>query len=53
MDLLSSYRLAGQASASAADAIATPHAPARSAAFFDVDNTIMRGASIYHFAVGR
>ena len=52
MDLLSSYRLAGQASASAADAIATPHAPARSAAFFDVDNTIMRGASIYHFAVG-
>ncbi|WP_083948156.1 HAD family hydrolase [Thermobifida cellulosilytica] len=26
--------------------------PSRSAAFFDVDNTLMRGASIYHFARG-
>ena len=28
------------------------HQPAASAAFFDVDNTIMRGASIFHLAVG-
>lgn len=51
-DLLSSYRRAGRASASAGDASARPHEPTKSAAFFDVDNTIMRGASIYHFAVG-
>ncbi|WP_179646381.1 HAD family hydrolase [Spinactinospora alkalitolerans] len=33
------------------DAEAAP-APGGSAAFFDVDNTLMRGASIYHFARG-
>ncbi len=53
-DVLSRYRQAGQASAAAAD---HPDArgsddAVRGAAFFDVDNTIMRGASIFHFAVG-
>jgi HAD superfamily hydrolase (TIGR01490 family) len=46
--------LAGEASAAAAeveDSLATP--PDRSAAaFFDVDNTIMQGASIFHLARG-
>ncbi|RJL22529.1 HAD family hydrolase [Bailinhaonella thermotolerans] len=45
-------RLAGEASAAAAviPPIAEPDPSA--AAFFDVDNTMMRGASIYHFARG-
>jgi HAD superfamily hydrolase (TIGR01490 family) len=45
--------VAGAASAAAA-AVSRPSATAdpRSAAFFDVDNTLMRGASIYHFARG-
>jgi HAD superfamily hydrolase (TIGR01490 family) len=45
--------LAGNAAASAAAITPVRHAfdPA-AAAFFDVDNTIMRGASIYHFARG-
>ncbi len=45
--------LAGQASAAVADVEHPPPAqdPA-AAAFFDVDNTLMRGASIYHFARG-
>lgn len=52
-DVLSRYRLAGQASAVAGaaaprEALSDPTA----AAFFDVDNTIMRGASMFHFAVG-
>ena len=44
---------AGAASAAAAEVIASPPEmnPA-AAAFFDVDNTMMRGASIYHFARG-
>ena len=44
---------AGAASAAAAEVIAPPPEmnPA-AAAFFDVDNTLMRGASIYHFARG-
>ena len=44
---------AGAASAAAAEVIASPPEmnPA-AAAFFDVDNTLMRGASIYHFARG-
>lgn len=50
-DVLSSYRLAGRASAEAGEGMASP-APATAAAFFDVDNTLMRGASIYHMAVG-
>jgi HAD superfamily hydrolase (TIGR01490 family) len=45
--------LAGQASAAAADVERTPPVPDPTAgAFFDVDNTLMRGASIYHFARG-
>lgn len=46
--------LAGEASAAAAEmekALDTP-SDARSAAFFDVDNTIMQGASIFHLARG-
>ncbi|MFT4289207.1 HAD family hydrolase [Nocardioides sp.] len=46
--------LAGEASAAAAEvesALATP-AVSDSAAFFDVDNTIMQGASIFHLAMG-
>ncbi len=49
-DVLTSYRRAGQASASAARHDATSDAGA--AAFFDVDNTIMRGSSLFHLAVG-
>ena len=45
---------AGRASAAAAeveDALAVPTDP-RAAAFFDVDNTVMQGASIFHLARG-
>jgi HAD superfamily hydrolase (TIGR01490 family) len=45
--------LAGQASAAAAEVErATPVPDPLTGAFFDVDNTLMRGASIYHFARG-
>ncbi|GAA0334126.1 HAD-IB family hydrolase [Actinoallomurus spadix] len=46
--------LAGEAAAAAAAVVdATPPVPDPSAAaFFDVDNTLIRGASIYHFARG-
>lgn len=53
-DVLSRYRQAGVASAAAGNA-GSPHEPSadpKAAAFFDVDNTIMRGASAFHFAVG-
>src|SRR5215475_14158174 len=44
---------AGAASAAAAQVEQLPPIPDPSAgAFFDVDNTLMRGASIYHFARG-
>lgn len=46
--------LAGEAAAAAAEvesALATP-SQREAAAFFDVDNTIMQGASIFHFARG-
>jgi HAD superfamily hydrolase (TIGR01490 family) len=44
---------AGAASAAAADVAQPPPVPDPSgAAFFDVDNTLMRGASIYYFARG-
>lgn len=59
--VLTAYRTAGRASAAAA-AVAAPEidpaaadAPERdrqAAAFFDVDNTLMRGASLFHFAAG-
>ena len=51
-DLLASYRKAGQASADAAGEAIGEHVAGATAAFFDVDNTIMRGASIFHLAVG-
>lgn len=50
VDVLTSYRRAGQASASAAQVSETQSSHA--AAFFDVDNTIMRGSSLFHLAVG-
>ena len=53
-DLRSRSVLAGEAAASAAEvesALSTPPDPF-SAAFFDVDNTIMQGASIFHLARG-
>jgi HAD superfamily hydrolase (TIGR01490 family) len=44
---------AGAASAAAANVEQPPPVPDPAvAAFFDVDNTVMRGASIYHFARG-
>ena len=53
-DVLSRYRQAGQASAAAAGHPVRdePASDPTAAAFFDVDNTIMRGASAFHFAVG-
>ncbi len=45
--------MAGEASAAAADVQQPSPVPDPTAgAFFDVDNTMMRGASIYHFARG-
>ncbi len=46
--------LAGAAAAAAAEVEASLAVPpdATAAAFFDVDNTMMQGASIYHFARG-
>src|SRR5262244_258831 len=46
--------MAGEAAAAAvAEVELAPPVPDPSAgAFFDVDNTLMRGASIYHFARG-
>lgn len=52
LDVLAAYRQAGQASAKAGKESSSPHEQAQSAAFFDLDNTIIRGASVYHFAVG-
>jgi HAD superfamily hydrolase (TIGR01490 family) len=54
LDLQQRSRLAGEASAAAAEverALATPADPT-AAAFFDVDNTMMQGASIFHMARG-
>lgn len=54
MDLADRYRIAGEASAAAVeleDALTVPD-DHTAAAFFDVDNTIMRGASIFHLARG-
>ncbi|MDF9716722.1 HAD-IB family hydrolase [Nocardioides sp. ChNu-99] len=53
-DLRRRSRLAGEASAAAAEvesALDMPRDPT-SAAFFDVDNTLMQGASIFHLARG-
>ena len=54
LDLQQRSALAGEAAAAAAEveaALASPADPT-SAAFFDVDNTIMQGASIFHLARG-
>jgi HAD superfamily hydrolase (TIGR01490 family) len=54
VDLRRRSVLAGEAAAAAAEvesALATPPDPT-AAAFFDVDNTIMQGASIFHLARG-
>jgi HAD superfamily hydrolase (TIGR01490 family) len=48
----SSADVAGEASAAAADVQFAAVPDPTAAAFFDVDNTLMRGASIYHFARG-
>ncbi|GAB2871817.1 HAD family hydrolase [Nocardioides pacificus] len=53
-DLRLRSTLAGEAAASATEvenALSTPADPA-AAAFFDVDNTVMQGASIFHLARG-
>ena len=53
-DLRSRSTLAGEAAAAAAEvetSLATPPDPT-GAAFFDVDNTVMQGASIFHLARG-
>ncbi|MDQ6524695.1 HAD-IB family hydrolase [Nocardioides sp. LHD-245] len=54
LNLQQRSRLAGEAAAAAAEvetALAHPADP-RAAAFFDVDNTVMQGASIFHLARG-
>ncbi|HEY2442619.1 MAG TPA: HAD-IB family hydrolase [Streptosporangiaceae bacterium] len=52
-DPMAAARAAGTAAAAAANvAHAIPVPDPAAGAFFDVDNTIMRGASIYHFARG-
>ena len=53
-DLLSAPQVAGRASAARADVgdqLELPMDPT-AAAFFDIDNTVMRGASIFHLARG-
>src|SRR3954449_11909209 len=44
--------MAGEVAAAAAVAAPIADPDPTAAAFFDVDNTMMRGASIYHFARG-
>jgi phosphoserine phosphatase len=54
LDLQRRSSMAGEAAATTAeveDALAVPAEP-EVAAFFDVDNTVMQGASIFHFARG-
>lgn len=43
---------AGKVAAEAAETVSWPELDPTAAAFFDVDNTMIRGASIYHFARG-
>ena len=55
LDLKRRSVLAGEAAAAAAEvekALAATETTAGSAAFFDVDNTVMQGATIFHFAKG-
>jgi HAD superfamily hydrolase (TIGR01490 family) len=53
-DLRARSVLAGEASAAAAEleAALTPPPDAYSAAFFDVDNTLLQGAAVFHLARG-
>ena len=54
MNLQQRSTLAGEAAAAATEveaALSTPDDPT-AAAFFDVDNTVMQGASIFHLARG-
>ncbi len=53
-DLRRRSTLAGEAAAAAAEVERSLHTPVddSGAAFFDVDNTVMQGASIFHLAVG-
>jgi HAD superfamily hydrolase (TIGR01490 family) len=53
-DLRARSVLAGEASAAAAEleAALTPAPDAHSAAFFDVDNTMLQGAAVFHLARG-
>jgi len=54
LDLQQRSVLAGEAAAAATEvetALSTPTDPS-AAAFFDVDNTVMQGASLFHFARG-
>ncbi|MEO3825340.1 HAD-IB family hydrolase [Actinomadura sp. B10D3] len=46
------HKSAGEAAAAAAELGPLPAPDPAAAAFFDVDNTMMRGASIYYFARG-
>ncbi|MFN8126212.1 MAG: HAD-IB family hydrolase [Candidatus Nanopelagicales bacterium] len=50
--LFSAYRRAGEAAAEAANPRPEPHAGADPtvAAFFDIDNTLIRGSSMFHLA---
>ncbi|WP_449063484.1 HAD family hydrolase [Planomonospora algeriensis] len=48
----SAAETAGEVAAAAAVALPMAEPDPTAAAFFDVDNTMMRGASIYHFARG-
>jgi HAD superfamily hydrolase (TIGR01490 family) len=54
LDLRQRSALAGEAAAAAAEVESALDVPAdaTSAAFFDVDNTVMQGASIFHLARG-
>ena len=54
VDLRRRSTLAGEAAAAAAEVESALDVPqdGASAAFFDVDNTVMQGASIFHFALG-
>ena len=51
-DVLTSYRAAGAAAAQAAQLPEALLVPGGSAAFFDVDNTMIRGSSLFHLAAG-
>jgi HAD superfamily hydrolase (TIGR01490 family) len=51
-DLAREYRVAGEAAAAVAEVKPEAAADRQAAAFFDIDNTVMRGASMFHIARG-